>query len=107
MNDDRDLRDAFAELRNAESRSAAPFRVPVLTRTPRRGGLLRWSVVAIVLMVAFGVLLRDETQVRSDDTPISEWRAPTDFLLLTPGVELVQTLPRLEPQIPAMKGDRS
>jgi len=94
--DDRDLRNAFARLRDAESATVPRFRVDV----PRRRAVPRiaFAAIALVLVVTIGFVAR-----RSHERPakppsnvtLSTWRAPTDFLLRTPGRELVASTPRL------------
>ena len=97
--DDRDLRDAFARLREAESRTVPHF----TTATPRR----RWQRLVfatsiVLVIIAGGFLARSRRQTPRTTTPISEWHAPTDFLLQTPGRELVVSVPSLK-----MNGGRS
>ncbi|HEY8130290.1 MAG TPA: hypothetical protein VII12_00235 [Thermoanaerobaculia bacterium] len=88
MNDDR-LRQAFAELRREEAAHVPPFRVD-----GRRG---RWP--ATRLAFALLVLMIVAMIFRHHNTPqpsIAEWRAPTDFLLKTPGQELLTSVPHLK-----------
>ncbi len=91
MNADHDdqLRNAFAELRRVEAHRAPPFRV--LGRRARRP-YLRFAF-AVTLLVVLAILMIP----RHPPAPsISEWKAPTDFLLQTPGRELVVSLPDLK-----------
>jgi hypothetical protein len=96
VNDD-DLRDAFARLREDESRSVPQFRIQ-----GRRdaGTTRRLAVIAamLLLIVAVGYFSRSKPQQTT--TSISRWRASTDSLLLTPGHELLDSLPQLQPTIP-------
>jgi hypothetical protein len=70
---------------------------------------MRWAVVAaaLLIVVAAAFLVRVPKEEPVETVPISEWRAPTDFLLRTPGSELLMELPRIEAEVPVLKGDRS
>ena len=96
MNDD-DLRNAFAQLRESESRNVPPFRVAA---RPQRSFRLAFVAAMLVLLIAVGYLTRNRPQMPPNTTSISTWRAPTDFLLRTPGRELIDSVPQLTPQIP-------
>ena len=75
---------------------------PACGETPWRGPFApRWilataaiaGIAAVVLMLSRGtprVNVPDESTVS-----LSTWRAPTDFLLQTPGRDLLATVPRL------------
>jgi hypothetical protein len=100
MNDDRMLRQQFAALRRAEE-----VRVPrferVIGRTRRRSsrGLRGLTVAACVLLVAVTIAMvrgshRDWLHTIHSDVPmLVDWHAPTDFLLDTPGRELLHSIP--------------
>lgn len=90
MNDDR-LRNAFHELRRKETASAPSFQQIVERRRPRRLTIrLAFAlVVAVVILLSFP---REE----KPKTSITDWRAPTDFLLKTPGHELLNSVPDLK-----------
>ena len=99
MSDDRDLRDAYARLRDEESRTIPAFRVLRRASSP----VMRFATAfAVMLLVAIGtvVILRPKRMEPPSTASISTWRAPTDFLLQTPGRELVVSVPELQPQIP-------
>lgn len=95
--DDADLRQAFAALRREEAKAAPTFEaVRAQARgRPRRlaplGGLL---VAASVAAAILGIVVR-----RPDPPPpmasMEQWIAPTDFLLDTPGREILQTVPQI------------
>ncbi len=94
MNDDR-LHAAFRELRRDETAHVPPFnrlwRVPVRSRPLTR---LAFALVLIVIAaVSMVPILRRH---RAPQTSITEWRAPTDFLLKTPGQELLSSVPDLK-----------
>ena len=111
MKDDRDLRDAFAQLRESDLRHTPRFRMPCAR--PRRRTRMIPAIAATLLLVALSVayvIRRPETPDReiAIDNAISAWRAPTDFLLRTPGSDLTSSVPRIRPQLPnTIKGDRS
>ena len=115
MSEDRDLRGAFAELRGAERGAAPPFRIPPAKSGRRGRSALRLSMVtaAVLIVIAGYVSRRDTRPTAARMTPISEWRAPTDFLLRTPGREVLDTVPKMQPEAPrlgtpgGMKGDRT
>jgi hypothetical protein len=95
--DDRDLREAFGRLRESESRLVPPFRIAA---PPRPAFRLAFVAAMLVLLIAVGYFTRSRHQERRNTTSISNWRAPTDFLLRTPGRELIDSVPQLKPQIP-------
>jgi hypothetical protein len=88
MNDDQ-LRSAFAELRRAEG-----VRVPRFERPDSRGRLsstaLAFAVVALIVTAIIMIPRRPPAPA------ITTWKAPTDFLLQTPGRELLQSTPDLK-----------
>jgi hypothetical protein len=94
--DDRDLRDRFAHLR-AEDRAGVPaFRAP--------SAAARWSwsprlvVAAAIVLIALVLARPDATPPRlahEVDLGAAAWRSPTDFLLVTPGRELLRSVPTL------------
>ena len=91
--DDADLRQAFAVLRREEAKAAPTFEAVRARARPRRlaplGGLLAAASVAAAIL---GIVVR-----RPDPPPpmtsMEQWIAPTDFLLDTPGREILQTVP--------------
>jgi hypothetical protein len=89
MNDDL-LRQAFAELRRVEGEQAPKFVVPALRVRDRLKPVLRLAFAALLLII---VVLSFR---RPPEPSISAWKAPTDFLLATPGRELLQSTPDLK-----------
>jgi len=67
------------------------------TRAPR--GKALWFVAATCLLIAVAAifLLRFERPKREQVSmaSITEWKAPTDFLLETPGREMLRTVPEI------------
>ena len=99
--DDRELAVAFAELRREEEGRMPPFAEVVRhgrTR-PSRAGLLParplWLAAAVALAVLgvwLGVWLKvpaREPRPAAALPPLAEWRSPTEFLLATPGRDLL------------------
>jgi len=89
MNDDR-LRAAFAELRRVESVRTPPFR-GLLSSRARRPSLRLAFAVLLLIVLAVVMIPR-----RAPQPSITTWRAPTDFLLKTPGQELLESVPDLK-----------
>jgi len=124
--DDAPLRAAFDELRQAEEGGAPTFaqllvrvRRPHLRRTSveRRAraapsGLHRLvpriaGAAAVVVAGSVGVWLGRFSDGARPDTAgayvavsLATWKAPTDFLLDTPGVELLRTTPEIPGPLP-------
>jgi hypothetical protein len=120
VNDDRDLRDAFAELRESDLRSTPRYQCGgrLARRSGERGGrgARRHKGLAIAATLLLVVTISVAYLIRRPQTPeqvvtskaISTWRAPTDFLLRTPGSDLTSSVPAILPQLPNLiKGDRS
>lgn len=97
---DRDLREQFAALRHTTGMGAPSFR-STLAEAARRRRPRTWlrypiavtvgaaSIAVVALLVAHSGARR-ETLV---DLTVVRWNAPTDFLLQTPGGELLRTMP--------------
>ena len=95
MNDNR-LRDAFSELRRAEAARVPAYVAPALSRRVSRLRVGSTFAFAVVLLIVLAVVMIPR---RPPKPSISAWRAPTDFLLQTPGRELLSS-------VPDMKGTR-
>jgi len=96
--DETDLRRAFAALRQEDAERAPSFEALLAGgRAPGRGrgrglllsGLLAASAMAAVLVV---VTMRGPAPLAKPS--MEQWAAPTDFLLKTPGREILETVPR-------------
>ncbi len=85
------LRDAFGALRQQEAASAPRFDRMWRARAPR-SLTPRLAFAAMVLITVAVVVFRPEKTQPS----ITAWKAPTDFLLQTPGRELLQSTPELK-----------
>ena len=92
MNDDQ-LRNAFAELRRAEAARIPRYVAPALSRRPSRLRVGSSLAFAVVLLIVLAVVMIPR---RPPQPSISAWRAPTDFLLQTPGRELLNSVPDLK-----------
>lgn len=111
--DDRDLRDTFQALRREEADSAPVFR-PVWDGAARASRAQRshvfpvfgWAAAAAAVTVIAGsaMLYRATSRLTEPGNdrvleevvvPLAQWRAPTDFLLHTPGRDLFATIPRI------------
>ena len=103
---DEDLRRAFEGLRRSDEASAPSFSATLSgarNRAPRRRTFLLATAAALVVLVAIAAALlrRSPASPRFAETvAISDWRSPTDFLLQTPGAELLDSLPVLSSPVP-------
>jgi hypothetical protein len=105
--DDR-LRQAFAELRGADAAGAPSFAAVTTSARKVRGApsmapLLGRALAAAALAAAVAVGL----SVRRPPGPpaiasIEPWTAPTDFLLRTPGSDVLDSVPHIVPRRPLL-----
>lgn len=104
--DDRELYESFAAVRREEEALAPRFSMPTLSaREVRRRVRGRLVAVAacVAAMIAVAVWLRAGSRVRHEATSlgpaqtasITAWKPATDFLLDTPGRELLQGVPAI------------
>ncbi|HEX9460790.1 MAG TPA: hypothetical protein VGA84_16695 [Thermoanaerobaculia bacterium] len=107
IDDDGDFRARFEELRAEERRFAPRFRVARPRRlAPRRLVAAAAALILLVLVVAISVRSRRTTFSASDRAAvrsIAAWHPPTEFLLRTPGSEILLTTPVI-PDVHSMKG---
>lgn len=115
---DGDLRERFARLRTELAERAPDF-----ASTWERAGAPHRARLPLLLAGAAtalaGLLLLRPTPAPTPPSPagavlpsLGEWRAPTDFLLQTPGRELLSQLPALgrdlpRPALPSLAPERS
>jgi hypothetical protein len=100
MSNDSDLRQRFASLRREDAGRAASFS-RVLHRPPRsssrdRGLLAATACLALVVLAL--VLYPRARAPRPPDAAapsLADWRSPTEFLLNTPGREMLRTVPAI------------
>jgi hypothetical protein len=105
IDEESDLRERFAQLRAEERRGIPQFDAEPLGRK----GHVTWRViaatVALLLVVIMTIRIRSHATTFSDSDravvrSVAEWHPPTDFLLRTPGREMLTTTPH----IPDLKG---
>jgi hypothetical protein len=93
------LRRRFATLRREEDQQAPEFATLWRSRARAQRRQTRWFAAAACALIALLTLLWIRSvQRRPDDktvVSITEWKAPTDFLLATPGRELLRTVPEI------------
>lgn len=97
MSDDRGLREMFAQLKAEERAHVPPFRTLTPRAKPQPTWLPRVAVAAVIALIAL-VLTRPDRPPRNTSLHMvnlgtTVWRSPTDFLLTTPGSELMRTVP--------------
>lgn len=101
--DDRELRDRFAALRENDRRRVPGFATTVARARARAGRPSRRLLLAGAALAAavagFLVIVIHQPLSRPTPTPavpsITDWKSPTDFLLATPGREVLGAPPRL------------
>ncbi len=102
MNDDPDLRAAFAAWRRRDAARTPDFEA-VLRRARRASPRPAWrpaALACLVLAAMTAVLWRLAPERLPDTRPapavsLTDWRSQTDFLLATPGSELLHAVPRI------------
>lgn len=97
--DDQKLRESFKALRREDAAQTPDF-ASLLRRkaTPRRPRLiLRFAtpIAFIVVGIVAVALIRFYSRPPAGNLSITQWRSPTDFLLQTPGHELLESVPRV------------
>lgn len=96
---DEDLRAAFGRLAREDATAIPRFdlRGHAAVRATRIGA--RWYAVGGALAFAGATVVFVVSRGQTDSpvaTPDVVWRAPSDFLLATPGRELLRTVPAIE-----------
>jgi len=107
--EDRELVRLFEELRRADDASAPPFR-RVLERPQARARAPSLGSVAAVSASVLALLIlwlagswrppRGTQRASAGTVGLGDWKSPTDFLLLTPGGELLDSKPTLLERVP-------
>jgi cell division protein FtsN len=102
MMDDSEIRQRFAQLREADQESAPSFaqtygraRARRSLRATRRVRPLVIATAAAVVITAIGLAYARSLSPSAATPEIATWRAPTDVLLRTPGSELLGEMPAL------------
>ena len=95
--DDRDLRALFARLKEEDRAGVPSFRTPHGRQAPRWGSVARVAMAAAAILIALVLAWPDRTPPAGArqvvDLRSVTWQSPTDFLLITPGSELLRTVP--------------
>ena len=90
-----DLRQRFEQLRDEERAVVPRFFIPSAPRRTKSFAVPALLLVIVAMMMLFmrndGFSANDRVAARA----ITEWRAPTDFLLRTPGREVLNTTPSI------------
>jgi len=104
MPNDDDLRARFSELRSEDEASVSQFHSFLRRAVPRRASIRvsAWAVVMVSMAVLIAVIVVavQRSGQRNTGRPavsITEWKSSTDFLLRTPGQEVLRTIPRIGP----------
>ena len=112
MNEDSKLRKLFASLRRADAVRTPEFeRVLDRTRLPEHGVWRLAAAASLGLAAVIAAIVRlphrhASPAIRAAAPMLADWRAPTDFLLDTPGRALLDTVPELG-VVPAPRLDPS
>ena len=90
------IEESFAQLRREEEAAVPPFTQVMQRRVRARRVASRFAVAfaAIVLLVTALLIVRREHE-RPQSYAFPQWKAPTDFLLETPGTELTRDVPAI------------
>ena len=95
--DDRELRAMFARLRRQDHAHVPPFRIPAAHPVSLWAPPVKMAAAAAVVLVVVVLAVPDSGQRGPPDQLVdpsdAAWHSPTDFLLLTPGRELLRTMP--------------
>jgi hypothetical protein len=100
VNSDQEFRERFGSLRREDAKRAPGFE-RVLQRSRRRPssrlGALAMSCLLVAAMAVTVLQISHRARPAPHDATLSlaNWRAPTDFLLNTPGRELLRTVPQI------------
>ena len=98
MNDN-DLRDRFRILRSDVERTTPPYRRPADRPARVRLAPVWVTVAALATLVAGAVWIATRDGAPSPQTLVALdatwWAGPTDFLLATPGIELLRSVPTI------------
>lgn len=104
---DEELRARFQDLRDQERSFVPRFGVPGRRRlVPRRLLATASALFLLAIVVLFSIRSRPTTFSASDRVAvqtIAAWHSPTDFLLQTPGSEILVSTPAI-PDVRSMKG---
>ena len=95
--DDRQLRELFSRLKGEDRARVPSYRTPVATVVPRWRPVARLAVATAIVLIALVLGRPDRTPPNMArqlvDLGAATWESPTDFLLITPGSELLRSMP--------------
>lgn len=109
MNDREDkLSELFHALRAEDEARAPSYQRVMSRRSPARGRIWPLVYAAMVLLFVlwwqpYSPAERHAAAVTRPAESLSNWHAPTDFLLRTPGQELLEQLPSFDSSTPAIQ----
>jgi hypothetical protein len=102
MPNDHNFRERFAELRREDQADAGEFSSFLHRARPRANSIRRsiWVAVAAGVAVMIAVMVMSPVRlgrrtIASPEISVTQWRSSTDFLLHTPGLELLRTIPKI------------
>lgn len=104
MPGDDDLRDHFAKLRSEDQAHAGEFDSFLRRTRPRPIGALppAWiavgtglAVMMVAVVIVISVTRSEHRAAQGRQLSITEWKSSTDFLLQTPGQEILRSVPRI------------
>lgn len=87
------LRAAFHDLRALELSSIPRFRI-ARRETTRLPYLFRGFAAVILALFVIGTFASFVRVTTRDAVTLTSWKAPTDFLLETPQIEMLRSVPR-------------
>lgn len=103
-NDDNEIKKIFQQMKEDDLRVTPPFVKSLemasskIEKESRRRSFLKITATC-ALLIAVGIsgffLWHERTTKHGKYESISHWRPPTEFLLKTPGQELLKTVPKL------------
>ena len=101
--DDLDLRKIFEEIRRFDHLNAPSFRDLIAFQGNQSSEThfhvyVPSAVLAILLLAMSLYYFSPGTQIVKVSS-LDEWKAPTDFLLRTPGIEVIEIVPSLESSV--------
>ena len=113
--DERKVASVLEQVRKADESSAPPFHVTLTSardgRASRRSPIGPVLAAATLLLVLVGLAVFQSKHPPASRPPVpapsstkaslESWQSPTDYLLETPGSELLRGLPRLTEPLPA------
>ena len=95
--DDREFRELFARLKGQDRGRVPSFRAPAAKVRPRWRPGARVAIAAAIVLITLVLAQPDRTPPSMANQNVysgaATWESPTDFLLVTPGSELLRAVP--------------